>query len=356
LLNKNFSFVWLDSSNEIKKSYHLIVKNIVCNINENEQIKNHLNNKLNSSFLDNVYTKNRCFRMWNCSKFGENRPLKLINSKHFFNDTLVNIYPNEKVGLMCANIELEKQKQPNQSFFRNVVNVPFNAYLYNNFKQNKKNPSTFNRKNKNTSLPCPICISEKELCKSKHHKRTDVYIFKKNNNTYMGCYRSKKWHGDRYFLNLFTNKVEYVPISNKNKISPNIVSTITTYKNCNHKDVNKSIIDLLNQTVNFGKYNDKLFKDLFKDASCVNYIIVNFGESAQARLVCEKLINYFNNEYRPKAQTPKKSIKSKPTIQFKPTVKEMISYICTKTKTNYSLWENMSKKELEMHYGFMSRV
>jgi hypothetical protein len=345
LLNEKLNFVWLNSSSYEKHSYHLIVNGVSCNQSQNCQIKDYLNNKIGSLCLDDVYSKNRCFRMWGCSKFGENRPLKKIG-KHSFRETLVNFYGNEKVEKISAKISLLEENPINQTNFCNPIgNVPFNNFLMKNFVRSKYQKNVYVRKYKNISLPCPICKSlNKDPNKEKHHKKTDVYIFKKNNNTYIGCFRAKKWGGDRYFLNLESNKIEYLP---KNNISPTIVSAITTYKNCNLNDVDKEIKELLNQTVNFGKYNEKLVKDLFKDTSYVNYIIANFGERAQARQVCEKLVNYFN-KVRPIAPSlPKKTIKPKPTV------KEMVNVISKKTKTIPSLWENMSKKELEMHYGMM---
>jgi hypothetical protein len=213
--------------------------------------------------------------MCNCSKLGQKRPLKIIG-KHSFRETLVNIYSeNENVEPINPNITLkEETKHTNDFFKRGIQNVPYNAYLFNNFVQNKYKPYVYNRINKDTSLPCPICISKKSLCKSKHHKTSDVYLFKKNEKTYLGCFRAKRWNGDRYFLDLKTNKVEHVPKSENNNISPNIVSSMKKFKTAMyHEDAKQEIKDLLNQSVNFGKYNGKLVKDLFKDTSYVNYIV-----------------------------------------------------------------------------------
>jgi hypothetical protein len=114
----------------------------------------------------------------------------------------------------------------------------------------------------------------------------------------MGCFRAKQWNGDRYFLDLETNKIEYLPINENNKISPTIVSAISTYKRAlYHDDAKQEIKEILDQKVNFGKYKEQKVKDLFKDTSYVNYIVSNFGKGSQARQVCKILIDYFNNEY-----------------------------------------------------------
>jgi hypothetical protein len=373
VLNNKLNFVWLNSSCSYKKSYHLIINNVYCNINENQQIKNYLNKQLKSSFLDEVYSKNRCFRICNCSKYGEKRTLKLVNKNCSFNDTLVNIYSDDKVDKINAKIPLE-QKLFNQTNFSNInVNVPQNVYLINNFVQNKNKPCVFNRKFKGASLPCPICISHKGLCKEKHHKTTDVYIFKKGNNTYLGCFRAKKWQGDRYFLNLETNKVEYVPKSVCNNISPTIFSALSTFKKSNPEDVDNEIKELLEQDVNFGKYKGQFVKDLFRDMSYVNWIMNNFRDDKQAKKVLDRLIKYFNNEYvewdylrfRPKTKKPtsptsptKSTLPTVPTSttkQLEPTIKEMIDAISSITQTVPSLWHQMSKNELKMHYSMLKQ-
>jgi hypothetical protein len=350
VLNNKLNFVWLNSSSSEKHSYHLIVNNVSCNINENQQIKDYLNKQLKTFYLDNVYKSNQCLRLLGCSKYGQKRPLKLISKKCSFDDTLVNIYYGDKVENISAKIPLQEQVLYQTKFSNNIgaVNVPHNAYLMNNFVYNKYKSNVYSRKYPNTSLPCPICISPRELCKAKHHKMSDVYVFKKKDKNYMGCFRAKHWGQDRYFLNLDTNEVQHTP--KHNIISPNIVSANTTYKNCNIYDVDNDIKEILNQSVNFGKYKGKQVKDLFKNESYVNYIISNFGNGTQAKQVCEKLINYFNGLNIPKMPLPKKEIK------FKPTVKDMIETISKKTQTSPTLWENMSKKELEMHYSMMFRV
>jgi hypothetical protein len=74
---------------------------------------------------------------------------------------------------------------------------------------------------------------------------------------------------------------------------------------------------LLNETINFGKYKEKLVKDLFLDASYVNWIMLNFKEG-DFKQALKKLINYFNNDYvewdylhfRPKTKVPTSSIES----------------------------------------------
>jgi hypothetical protein len=350
LFNK-LNFVWLNSSSEIKHSYHLIVSNISCNIKQNQQIKNYLNKQLKSHFLDNVYGTNQCLRLWGCSKYGQNRPLRLISPKCSFCDTLVNIYPNDQVVLINAKIPFEEELS-NQTQFSNIIaaNVPNNAYLMDNFKQSKKS-NVYNRKFKNMSLPCPICISPKDLCKEKHHKTTDVYIFKCKDKTFMGCFRAKQWLGDRYFLNLETNKVEYVPKRGSNNISPTIVSSITTYKKGNINNVDKDILELLELDVNFGKYKNKKLKDMFKDMYYVDWVCRQKWKG-ELKPILEKIINYFNNI---KSPSPLKAIKPKTPQSVKPSVKEMVNVISSRTGTNPTLWSNMTKTELEMHYSLLNR-
>jgi hypothetical protein len=296
LNNKNLKFCWLNSSCPEKISYHLIVPNVSCSNHQNQQIKNYLNNKLNCYYLDNVYKTNQLFRMWNCSKFGQNRPLRIIDNQFNFKDTLINIYSN---NIEKINPKIILENEPikfNSNTAKEWIQIPNNEYLINNFQPSKYQTNVYVRSCCSSSLACPICISYKSLCKEKHHKTSSVYVFKKNNKTYLGCFRATQWNGDRHFLNLETNKVEYLVKNEKNKISSTIVSAISTFKSSNPYDIDKPIQDLLNQSVNFGKYKNKLVKDLFKDVSYVNWIIANF-KSGYAKIVLEKLINYFNEEY-----------------------------------------------------------
>jgi hypothetical protein len=295
ILNNNLKFVWLKSCSFEKHSYHLIV-NVSCNNYQNEQIMHYLNEKLGVKCLDNVYSKKRCFRLWNCSKFGQNRPLKIIG-KHNFRETLINLY-NETIDPINPNIVLkEKLVSTKYNFnYNDWIPVPNNDYLKNNFVQSKYQVNVYVRKN-NDTLPCPICKSPKDHNKEKHHKRISCYVFKKQDKTYLGCFRAKQWEGDRYFLNLETNKVEHLPKNENNNISPTIKRAITTFKKAlYHDDAKDEIKELLNQTVNFGKYKNQQVKDLFRDSCYVNYIINNF-KFGNAKFVLDKLINYFNNDY-----------------------------------------------------------
>jgi hypothetical protein len=163
ILNNNLIFVWLNSSSPKKHSYHLIV-NGLCSNSQNKQIKNYLNKKLGNMFLDEVYSQTRCLRMWNCSKLGQNRPLKIIG-KHKFNETLVNLY-DENIELINPNIVLKeaepvklKVKYSNNEW----VPVPDNKYLLDNFTPSKYQVNVYVRNVHGFSLACPICLSTKQL-------------------------------------------------------------------------------------------------------------------------------------------------------------------------------------------------
>jgi hypothetical protein len=349
LLNDKLNFVWLDSSSDIKHSFHLIVKNIVCNIYQNQQIKDYLNKQLKSYFLDEVYSKKRCFRMWNCSKFGENRPLKPIG-KTSFCSTLVNIYGKENVEKINTKIDLKKEKVE-QNFLNNTdwISIPNNEYLRNNFVQNKYKSSVYNRKHKNISLPCPICTSPKDLCKEKHHKNTDVYIFNKNEKTYMGCFRAKQWMGERFFLNLDTNIVEYAPKNDKNNISPNIVSAGENYNMKKNEFPTLRIAKILYDKITFGKYKNRQVKELFSDVSYVNWIMNTPSfDSWKIKKQLKELIEYYRT-------IPLQPQPSTPTIQTKQTKYEMIVKLVTKWGIDIKYIEKLRLDEIKMHYDTMKR-
>jgi hypothetical protein len=272
LNNKNLKFCWLNSSCSTKVSYHLIV-NVSCSHYQNNQIKNYLNNRLGYSHLDFVYKDKQMFRMWNCSKFGQYRPLVIIG-KHCFNDTLVNLYGDNNIEPINPKIKLE-QKQEYQEYQHKLsqkdwITVPYNSYLLNNFIPSKYQINVYVRKNPNTSLPCPICLSKKQLCKEKHHKKISVYVFKKNDKTYLGCFRQKQWDGDRWFLNLTTNKVEHVENTSTNNNQYRCV--IDNYVNKKVEFPNLRIAKILYDKVTFGKYKNKDIRELFQDIGYVNPI------------------------------------------------------------------------------------
>jgi hypothetical protein len=350
LNNKKLNFIWLDSTNKnIKYSYHLIINNIYCNIDENRQLKDHLNALLNNKYLDNVYSKNRCFRLWSCSKFGEKRPLKIIDKNCCFRDTLVNIYKGDKVVKIDAKVSLQEELSYQTKFSNIGGNVPFNDYLMKNFIQNKRKPSVFNRKKKNSSLPCPICISPKDMCKEKHHKNTDVYIFKKNEQTYLGCFRAKNWMGDRYFLNLEINKVEHLP-------KPSIY-------NINENNAPIRILKILYSPVFFGKYKGKKVRELFKDSSYVSWILLT--PSFDTWIIKEQLkelIKYsvttepqhhHNNQQEQQKQPTRTTVPTKTTQPKYPTKYEMIEKLTTKWGIDRKDIEHHSLDEIKMHFDMM---
>jgi hypothetical protein len=361
LNNKNLNFVWLNSTCSYIHSYHLIVNNVFCNIKENLQIKDYLNKQLKSSFLDNVYKSQQCFRLWNCSKFGEKRPLKLMTPNCCFNDTLVNIYSSDKVEKISTKIPLcidcNTQKQTNESYIIDS-NVPFNNYLMKNFKQSKYKNNVYVRKCPNISLPCPICISPKDICKEKHHKNTDVYIFKKNGNTYMGCFRGKQWDGDRHFLNLTTNKVEYLVSSSsgRNVISPNIVSANENYKMKKNEFPNFRIAQILYDKITFGKYKGKQVKDLFEDLSYTNWILSNKGfDTWKIKEQIKVLIEYYKtNNIKPQPTVPIID-QPKPTKPKFLTKFEMVEQLSKKWGIDRKIIENDSLSEIKMHFDTMKR-
>lgn len=69
-----------ESHSETKKSYHIICNNIYLSnqkqrYNFSEQFMSYISNDLKEYFDCSVYSKNRCFRLLESSKFGQNRPL-----------------------------------------------------------------------------------------------------------------------------------------------------------------------------------------------------------------------------------------------------------------------------------------
>jgi hypothetical protein len=353
ILNNKLDFIWLDSSSSIKHSYHLIVKNIACTIYQNEQIYKELNKRLRTNYLDYVYKSAQCLRLWGCSKYGQERPLKILNKGISFRDTLVNIYNGDIVEDICSNIHLEKDKVSNQiksSYVVDNVSIPSNKYLNDNFiKSNQE--SVFYREN---VCRCPICPSRRKPELGKKHKRIGCYVFNKGKNTYLGCFRGEQWGRDRHFLNLKTNKVEYLPKFNVNKEIENKLSTFNSYYHSSSWKVNI----LLNQKVTFGKYKGKTYRDLMSDKNYVMWILsVDFG----LKDVLENINYLINNEsttIQPKKRSSTigsmvstKSIKS--TVPRNPTVHDMVSTISKLTKTDSSIWNNMTKKELQMHYSLL---
>jgi hypothetical protein len=295
ILNNKLSFVWLNSSNHAKHSYHLVVP-VSCSNSQNNQIKNYLNEKLGTYYLDDVYSEKRCFRFWGCSKLGQKRSLKIIG-KHSFNDTLVNLY-GENVKQINSKIELkdETKKVKSNVNSNDWIPVPENKYLNDNFEPSKYQKNVYVRIHRGSTLPCPICISKKQVCKEKHHKTSSVYVFKKGVNVYMGCFRAKQWGRDRYFLNLSNDKVEYLPKSKDWIIEP-LKSAIKNFKkSLYHDDMNTEIKEILNLSINFGKYKNQSFKELFSDISYVNWILTNFKDS-ELKQYLNRLINYYNEEY-----------------------------------------------------------
>jgi hypothetical protein len=159
ILNNKLRFVWLNStgitlSKKKKISYHLIIPNVSCSNYQNEQLMNYLNTKLGTKYLDYVYKDSQCFRMWNCSKFSENRPLKNLN-KGTFNDTLINIY-RENVEKINPKIQLKEEPKSVKSnvYSKDWISVPNNEYLMANFEPSKYQINVYSRSHCGTSLAC----------------------------------------------------------------------------------------------------------------------------------------------------------------------------------------------------------
>jgi hypothetical protein len=351
LYNKQFNFVWLNSSSQIKHSYHLIVSNLYCTNYQNNKIKDYLNEKFSSNYLDDIYTKNRCFRMWGCSKLGEIRSLKTM-SKNTFCDTLVNVYSNDKVEMIFPSFfkldeELTNIKSQSRTSFNNIVDIPENEYLENNFIEYKGN--IYKRI---ARCRCPICPSRRKPGLGKKHKKIGCYVFKKNNKTYMGCFRAKHWQGDRYYLNLSTNEVEHIPVN------LDLDSAINHY---NEDKVPIRILQILYDNVYFGKYKNKQVRYLFKDKNYVAWIMrtPNF-DTWKIKQQLKELIDYYKVDVPSQSTIISKQLIQPIEIEIKqkryatiPTKTEMIEKLSKLWGIDRKIIENDSLSEIKMHYSIM---